>query len=140
MPDSLRVRLLLWYAGILVAVIVMVGAAVCLVTWRSRLASVDAELTVRADAIASSVERGADDAFDVELPADVTAYFQDVRARPYYAVWSTQGQLIDRSDPDVAAPGPPRAGSAHRRHGARDGDCSARADGARGPGHQRRLG
>ena len=111
MPDSLRVRLLLWYAGILVAVIVMVGAAVCLVTWRSRLASVDAELTVRADAIASSVERGPDDAFDVELPADVTAYFQDVRTRPYYAVWSAQGQLIDRSDPDVVAPGPPRPGA-----------------------------
>jgi heavy metal sensor kinase len=111
MPDSLRIRLLLWYAGILVAVIVMVGAAVCLVTWRSRLANVDTELTVRADAIASSVERGADDAFDVELPADVTAYFQDVRARPYYAVWSTQGQLIDRSDPDVVASGPPRPGA-----------------------------
>ena len=81
MPDSLRIRLLLWYAGILVAVVVMVGAAVCLVTWRSRLANVDTELTVRADAIASSVERDVGEAFDVELPADVTAYFQDARSR-----------------------------------------------------------
>ncbi len=111
MADSLRVRLLLWYAVILVAVIVMVGAAVCLVTWRSRLAIVDAELTVRADAIASSVERGVGDAFDVELPADVTAYFQNARSRPYYAVWSGQGQLIDRSEPDLAVIGPPRPGA-----------------------------
>ena len=120
MADSLRVRLLLWYAGILVAVIVMVGAAVCLVTWRSRLADVDAELTVRADAIASSVERGADGAFDVELPADVLAYFQDARSRPYYAVWSAEGQLIDRSDPDFVVPGPPRPGARTRRRRRRE--------------------
>ncbi len=111
MADSLRGRLLLWYAGILVAVIVMVGAAVCLVTWRSRLAGVDAELTSRAGAIASSVERGGDGAFDVELPADAMAYFQDARFRPYYAVWSAEGQLIDRSDPDYVAPGPPPPGA-----------------------------
>ena len=95
---------------------------------------------MRADAIASSVERGADDAFDVELPADVTAYFQDVRARPYYAVWSGQGQLIDRSDPDLVAVRSAAAGSAHRRHGARDGDCAPRAHRARWPRHQRRVG
>ena len=111
MADSLRVRLLRWYAAILVAVIVMVGAAVCLVTWRARLAEVDAELTERAEAIASSVERGVGDAFDVELSADVTAYFQDARSRPYYAVWSGQGQLIDRSEPDLAVIPPPRPGA-----------------------------
>jgi signal transduction histidine kinase len=111
MADSLRVRLLRWYAVIVVAVIVMVGAAVCLVTWRARLAKVDAELTVRAEAIASSVERGVGGAFDVELSADVTAYFQDARSRPYYAVWSDQGQLIDRSEPDLAVIGPPRPGA-----------------------------
>ena len=33
MADSLRVRLLLWYAAILMLVIGMVGVAVCLVTW-----------------------------------------------------------------------------------------------------------
>ena len=140
MPDSLRVRLLLWYAGILVAVIVMVGAAVCLVTWRSRLASVDAELTVRADAIASSVERGADDAFDVELPAEVTAYFQDA-PRPSLL------RGVEHTGPADRSLGSRRrrsrsaaAGSARRRQGARDRGCSARAHGARGPGHQRRLG
>jgi heavy metal sensor kinase len=125
MADSLRVRLLLWYAAVLVLVIGMVGAAVCLVTWRSRLAAVDAELDARADAISASVARGVGDAFDVELPSDVTAYFQDARTRPYYAVWSRQGQLIDRSDPDLTAT-PPLAPGARTHGSAREMVVSGR--------------
>jgi two-component system OmpR family sensor kinase len=107
MADSLRVRLLLWYAAILMLVIGMVGVAVCLVTWRSRLATVDAELHARAVAVSTSVERRAGGTFDVELPSDATAYFQESLTRPYYAVWGDDGQLIDRTDPDVTASGPP---------------------------------
>ncbi len=125
MADSLRVRLLLWYAAILVAVIGMVGAAVCLVTWRSRLATVDAELEARAGAVSTSVERGVGDAFDVELPPELTAYFQDARSRPYYAVWSAKGQLIDRSEPDLTASVPPTPGPRTQGH-AREMVVSAR--------------
>ena len=113
MADSLRVRLLLWYAAILMLVIGMVGVAVCMVTWQSRLATIDAELQARAEAVSKSVERGVGGAFDVELPADVTAYFQEAHTRPYYAVWGPvedDGRLIDRSDPDFSAAGPPGPG------------------------------
>ena len=110
MADSLRVRLLLWYAAILMLVIGMVGVAVCVVTWRARLATIDAELQARADAVSKSVERGVGGAFDVELPADATAYFQEAHTRPYYAVWGDDGRLIDRSDPDFTAAGPPEPG------------------------------
>jgi two-component system, OmpR family, sensor kinase len=107
MADSLRLRLLVWYAAILMLVVGMVGVAVCVVTWRSRLATVDAELGARAVVVATSVERRADGAFDVELPSDATAYFQESPARPYYAVWDEGGRLIDRTDPDFTASGAP---------------------------------
>ena len=110
MADSLRVRLLLWYTAILMLVIGMVGVAVCMVTWRSRLATIDAELQARADAVSKSVERGVGGAFDVELPADATAYFQEAHTRPYYAVWGSDGRLIDRSDPDITATAQPEPG------------------------------
>jgi heavy metal sensor kinase len=103
MPESLRVRLLWWYAAILALVVAAVGAAVCLVTWRSRLATIDAELLTRAEAVARSVEPSGGDAFDVELPAELTAYFQNAGQRPYYGVWTAEGRLIARSDPDLSA-------------------------------------
>jgi heavy metal sensor kinase len=103
MAESLRVRLLLWYAAVLVIVIGLVGAAVCVVTWRSRLAVVDDALEARAEAVSRAVQRGAGGAFDVELPPEATAFFQDRAAGAYYAVWDDAGRLIDRSDPDLAS-------------------------------------
>ena len=114
MADSLRVRLLLWYAAVLVIVIGMVGVAVCVVTWQSRLTSIDAELGARADVISGAVERGVGGRFDVELPPEATAFFQESPSRPYYAVWGGDGQLIDRSDPDLVAPGAPAPGARTR--------------------------
>jgi two-component system, OmpR family, sensor kinase len=116
MADSLRVRLLAWYAALLVVVIALVGAAVCAVTWRARLGAVDASLRARASVVAQAVQREAGGAFDVELPSEATAFFQDPHTRPYYAVWDSGGRLIDRSDPDVAGaelppPGPRTAGT-----------------------------
>ena len=116
MADSLRVRLLTWYAALLVVVIALVGAAVCAVTWRARLGAVDASLRARANVVAEAVQREAGGAFDVELPSEATAFFQDPHTRPYYAVWDSGGRLIDRSDPDAAGtelppPGPRTAGT-----------------------------
>jgi heavy metal sensor kinase len=116
MADSLRIRLVLWYAAILVAVIALVGSAVCVVTWQSRLAAIDAELSSRAEVVSRAVERGVAGRFDVELPPEATAYFQESSTQPYYAVWSGDGRLIDRSDPDVAAPGAPAPGARTRGH------------------------
>ena len=115
MADSLRVRLLLWYAGILFLVIGVVGAAVCAATWRARIAAVDASLGALAAVVSGSVQRGAAGAFDVELPSAATATFQDRQTPAYYGVWDHAGRLIDRSDPDLAGsdrppPGPRTAG------------------------------
>jgi heavy metal sensor kinase len=114
MGDSLRVRLLLWNAVIVVAVIGLVGIAVCAVTWQSRLRTIDAELSARAGIVSSAVQSGVGGRFDVELPPEATAFFQEPRTRPYYAVWSGDGRLIDRSNPDVSAARPPELGARTR--------------------------
>jgi two-component system, OmpR family, sensor kinase len=103
MADSLRARLLAWYVGMVMLVIASVATAVCWVTWRSRLTAIDAELRSRAASVSSAVLPGVGGGFDVELPSDATTYFQASRSRPYYAVWSASGVLVDRSDPDVIA-------------------------------------
>jgi heavy metal sensor kinase len=102
MADSLRVRLLGWYIGMVMLVIATVATAVCWATWRSRLTGIDAELRSRAESISSAVLPGDGGGFDVELSSDATAYFQASRYRPYYAVWSANGNLVDRSDPDIS--------------------------------------
>ncbi len=112
MAESLRARLLGWYAAIVMLVIAMVGVAVCWVTWTSRLSVVDGELRARAAGIADAVQPGPGNRFDVELPAELTAYFQ--RPGAYYAVWRRDGALVDRSDPDVAATRPSDEGASTR--------------------------
>jgi signal transduction histidine kinase len=110
MAESLRVRLLVWYAAVLVVVIGLVGVTVCAVTWRSRIGTVDAALTALAGVVAGAVQPGAGGAFDVELPSGATAVFQDRQTRTSYAVWDRHGRLIDRSDPELAGGGQPPPG------------------------------
>jgi two-component system, OmpR family, sensor kinase len=110
MTDSLRPRLLAWHAGMVMLVIALVAVAVCWATWRSRLAAIDAELLARADSVAGAVRPAAGGGFDVELPSEATTYFQGMETRPYYAVWSADGVLVDRTDPDVAPGDVPAAG------------------------------
>jgi heavy metal sensor kinase len=103
MADSLRVKLLAWYVGMVMLVIASVAVAVCWVTWRSRLTVVDEELRSRAEDISEAVQPRDGGSFDVELTPDAIAYFQRSRSRPYYAVWSAAGTLVDRSDPDITS-------------------------------------
>jgi heavy metal sensor kinase len=109
MGKSLRARLLAWYVGGVMLVVALVAVAVCVVTRQSRLAAIDAELQARALRVSSAVRPRADGAFDVELPSDATAYFQQPHPRPYYAVWSGEG-LVDRSDPDLGVASAPAPG------------------------------
>ena len=110
MSDSLRTRFLAWHAGMVMLVIAIVAVAVCWVTWRSRLTVIDAELRTRAESVSGAVRPAAGGGFDVELSSDATTYFQGTEARPYYAVWSRDGALVDRSDPDIAPGGAPAPG------------------------------
>jgi len=114
MADSLRARLLGWYAVMIMLIVAMVGIAVCWVTWRSRLTTIDGELRARAETVAGAVRPGPGGAFDVELPPEATTYFQERERRPFYAVWTVNGSLVDRSEPDIALAGAPEPGARTR--------------------------
>jgi signal transduction histidine kinase len=104
---SLRSRVLFWYTALLAGVVVAFGATVCLLSWRGRIAEIDAELQARASSLASAIVRIGDGTFDLTLPAEYAESGGDPAW--YYAVWTPDGHAIDRSDPDVvrmpASPG-----------------------------------
>ena len=102
MRDSLRVRLVLWYALVLTLVVVLYGGAVVYQSWRSMMAGVDAELEAYAREVNSALKPVEGGRFDLELPADAAAYFfRREGGRPYYVIWGPNGELVDQSDPDL---------------------------------------
>ncbi len=98
MRESLRARLTLWYAGVLALVIGLFGGAVAYQAWRSSIASLDRELTIHARLVASAIARASDGRFEVDLPAEAVEYFRQEEPQPYYAIWTVDGELVDRSD------------------------------------------
>jgi len=59
MRESLRARLVLWYALVLALVVLLYGGAVVYQSWRTMTAGVDAELEAVADGLRSAnVEEG----------------------------------------------------------------------------------
>ena len=104
MRDSLRVRLVLWYALVLALVVMSYGGAVVYQSWRSTMAAVDAELDVYAREITNALKPVEEGRFDLELPADAAAYFfRREGRRAYYVIRGPGGELVDRSDPDVGS-------------------------------------
>ena len=102
MRDSLRVRLVLWYALVLTLVVMMYGGAVVYQSWRSMMAGVDAELEAYAREVTSALKPVEEGRFDLELPSEAAAYFfQREGGRPYYVIWGPKGELVDQSDPDL---------------------------------------
>ena len=108
MRESLRIRLVVWYALVLTVVVVSCGAAVVYQSWRSTTAGVDAELEAYARQVSKALTPVEGGRFDLELPTDAAAYFfQREGGRPYYVIWGRDGQLVDQSDPglQVGRPG-----------------------------------
>jgi len=102
MRESLRARLVLWYALVLALVVLLYGGAVVYQSWRTMTAGVDAELAVYAREVGKALTPVEGGRFDLELPSDAAAYFfQREGARPYYVIWSRTGELVDRSDPEL---------------------------------------
>ncbi len=102
MRDSLRVRLVLWYALVLTLVVVLYGGAVVYQSWQSAMAGVDAELQLYAREVSKALKPVDGGRFDLELPSDAAAYFfRSEGVRPYYVIWSQTGELVDQSDPDL---------------------------------------
>lgn len=107
MRESLRARLVVWYAVVLTLVVVVYGGAVVYQSWRSTTATVDAELEAYTREVAKALRPAARGRFDLELPPAAAAYFfQREGGRPYYVIWGPDGALIDRSDPDLSVDGP----------------------------------
>ena len=102
MRESLRVRLVLWYALVLTLVIVLFGGAVVYQSWRTMMAGVDAELDAYAREVTTALRPVEGGRFDLELPADAATYFfRREGGRPYYVIWGPKGELVDQSDPDL---------------------------------------
>jgi signal transduction histidine kinase len=115
MRESLRVRLVLWYALVLACVVVLYGGAVVYQSWRSMMAGVDAELEVYAREISNALTPVEGGRFDLELSDDAASYFfQREGGRPYYVIRGPGGELIDRSDPDLDAGLPGQAPGGRR--------------------------
>ncbi len=101
MPESLRARLLVLYALVVLVVVTAFGASVCYVFWRSLIRQVDAELTTRATTLSRALRPAGTDTFDLDLPEDVAHYFQEAGERSWYAIWDANGAQIDVSDPQA---------------------------------------
>ena len=107
MRESLRVRLVLWYALVLTLVIVLFGGAVVYQSWRTMMAGVDAELDAYAREVTKALRPVEGGRFDLELPPDAATYFfRREGGRPYYVIWGPNGELVDQSDPDLQAARP----------------------------------
>ncbi len=101
MRKSLRLRLVLWYALVLTLVVVLYGGAVVYQSWRSGIAAVDREPEGYAREVGNALRPVEDGRFDLELPPAAAAYFRRDAERPYYVIWSSTGELVDQSDPDL---------------------------------------
>jgi heavy metal sensor kinase len=104
LPRSLRARLLLWSAAILVLVLGTFVLTLLHSLRSSLLEELDAELHSHAEAVAVGLVPGSEGRFELDLPGGYLRYFQEpgeeARA-PYYAVWSGSGAPVVRSDPDI---------------------------------------
>ena len=102
MRESLRVRLVLWYALVLTLVVVLYGGAVVYQSWQAAMEGVDTELQRYAREVSKALKPVDGGRYDLELPTDAEAYFfRSEGARPYYVIWSRTGELVDRSAPDL---------------------------------------
>ena len=114
MRESLRARLVLWYALVLTLVVALYGGAVVYESRRSMTAGVDRELDRYARDVANALRPVEGGRFDLELPPEVAEYFfkrdtagarglnrDPAIGRSYYVIESASGELIDHSDADL---------------------------------------
>ena len=75
MRESLRVRLVLWYALVLTLVVVLYGGAVVYQSWQAAMEGVDTELQRYAREVSKALKPVDGGRYDLELPTDAEAYF-----------------------------------------------------------------
>ena len=128
MRSSLRARLLLWYTLILAVVIATFAGTLCYLFWRSILSDVDQGLQASAAGLVEGLRPSGFGDFDLLLPLEYRTGDGGVVPATYYAVWTRDGDLIDRSPGDFEIPRPVATGI-HTRDGRRELRVTA-ADGA----------
>jgi heavy metal sensor kinase len=102
MLESLRSRLLVLYAMVVIVIVAAFGASVCYAYWRSLLGHLDADLTSRAATLSRALQPAGSGEFDLDLPEDAVQYFREAGARAWYGIWDANGEQIYVSDPDAA--------------------------------------
>ena len=110
---SLRAKLLAWYSLVLVAVLATFAALAVWTVWQSGLRDLDTRLTATASLLARAINLDSAGRYEVNLTHPDLAEFTVGDDGPYYAVWTSVGMLIDRSDPhvDPTSPGAPQVRS-----------------------------
>ncbi len=102
MRESLRGRLLRWHVAIVAIVVALFSAAISYLVWRSRLDEIDAALRSEAEILVHAVKPAVGGTIDLTL-------VPELRSRgpaSYYALWTWDGTLIDRSDASRDIPTP----------------------------------
>ena len=94
----------------LVAVLATFTAIAVWTVWQSGLRDLDTRLTATASLLARAINLDSAGQYEVNLTDPDLAAFSVSDDGPYYAVWTSAGVLIDRSDPriDPAFPGAPQ--------------------------------
>jgi heavy metal sensor kinase len=106
MLKSLRAKLLAWYSLVLVVVLATFTQIAVWTVWQSNLEDVDQRLGDAATRLAGAVSADPAGGFEVNLAGEDLAEFGASDQGPYYALWTSSGSLIDRSDPQVDTPFP----------------------------------
>jgi signal transduction histidine kinase len=101
MLRSLRSKLLAWYAVVLLAVLTTFAAVAVWSIWRVRVGDLDVRLRTTASLLGNAVSPVPSGGYEVNLAAEAFAGLGAAEDAPYFAIWSRNGALIDRSDPFI---------------------------------------
>jgi heavy metal sensor kinase len=126
--NSIRFRLLFWYALILLLLACALGVLLYVNVRRSIYAEIDGQLRAHALALAANLRAQPDGTFDLDLTEEHVQFFQQERpGAPYYAIWNKEGEVVDQTNPEITG---------HPREASRSG---LREVGAVGPNGSRVL-
>jgi heavy metal sensor kinase len=111
--NSIRFRLLSWYALILLLLICALGVLLYVNVRRSIYAEIDGQLRAHALALAANLRGQPDGTFDLDLTEEHVRHFQqESRGAPFYIIWNGDGGLVDQSNPTLPTTRPAETGSA----------------------------
>src|SRR3954471_22818631 len=120
MFESLRARLLLWYAAIISAIIVVFAVMVCYLFWRTLVDATDRDLGAIATVIGSALQPTTSTDFDFNLPRQYReTEFVGHLPHTHFTILNSRGELVDRSDADSPLERPPALGPS-TSHGQRE--------------------